>query len=108
MFQVPTKYLDNHEPTTLPGRKKGDSKRNNRDPGFNIYLEKRLYHKDTEPFIPCFHVLTSITSFQYLSIHAMTFIACYNYMLARYLIGITKSIFFVVPIPEFTRRDCDT
>ena len=50
------------------------------------------YLEDTEPFIPCFHVLTSYTSFQYLSIQAMTFIVCYNYMLSRYLIGITKSI----------------
>ena len=28
-----------------------------------------FYHKDTEPFISYFHVLTSNTSFQYLSIH---------------------------------------
>ena len=42
------------------------------------------YRKDTEPFIPCFHVLTYITSFRYLFIHAMTFIACYNYMLSSY------------------------
>ena len=44
------------------------------------------YRKDTEPFISCFHVLTSNTSFQYLSIHAMTFIACYSYMLSKYQI----------------------
>ena len=39
-----------------------------------------MYRKDTEPFISCFHVLTFNTSFQYLSIHAMSFIACYNYI----------------------------
>ena len=45
-----------------------------------------MYRKDTEPFISCFRVLTYNTSFQYLSIHAMSVIACYNYMLLRYLI----------------------
>ena len=44
-----------------------------------------IYRKDTEPFISCFHVLTSTTSFQYISIHTMSFIALYNYMLSRYL-----------------------
>ena len=38
------------------------------------------YRKDAEPFISCFHGLTNNTSFQYLSIHAMSVIACYNYM----------------------------
>ena len=57
----------------------------------NKSTDLQTYRKDTEPFISCFHVLTSITSFQYLSIHAMTFIARYSYMLFRYLIGITKS-----------------
>ena len=39
-----------------------------------------MYRKDTEPFISCFRVLTYKTSFQYLSIHAMSIIACYNYI----------------------------
>ena len=47
------------------------------------FCKDSLYRKDTEPFISCFHVLTCNTSFQYLSIHAMAFIACYNYMLSR-------------------------
>ena len=34
-------------------------------PTFFLHFQIR-YCKDTEPFIPCFHVLTSITSFQYL------------------------------------------
>ena len=38
-----------------------------------------IYRNDTEPFISSFHVLTSNTSFQYLSIHAMTVIACYSW-----------------------------
>ena len=38
------------------------------------------YPKDTEPFISCFRVLTYNTSFQYISNHAMSVIACYNYM----------------------------
>ena len=55
----------------------------------HFYIHRTiLYGKDTEPFISCFHVLTSNTSFQYLSIHAMSFIACYSYMLSIYLIGI--------------------
>ena len=49
---------------------------------FVVYFNQCLYRKDTEPFISCFHVLTYNTSFQYLSIHAMTFIACYNYLLS--------------------------
>ena len=61
--------------------------------GFFTVFKVLLYRKDTEPFIPYFHVLTFITSFQYLSIHAMSFIACYSYMLSIYLIGsYTQSI----------------
>ena len=42
------------------------------------FTQPTKYRKDTEPFISCFRVLTYNTSFQYLSIHAMSFIACYN------------------------------
>ena len=42
------------------------------------------YRKDTQLFISYFNVLTSNTSFQYLSLHAMSVIACYSYMLWRY------------------------
>ena len=50
------------------------------------------YRKDTEPFISYFHVLTSNTSFQYLSIHAMSFIACYSYECFDQLLGARSTL----------------
>ena len=44
-----------------------------------LYKQDPNYRKDTEPFISCFCVLTYNTSFQYLSIYAMSVIACYNW-----------------------------
>ena len=41
----------------------------------SLYLS--TYCKDTETFISCFHTLTYNTSFQYLSNHTMSVIACY-------------------------------
>ena len=54
------------------------------------------YRKDTEHLYHAF-VYSLNTSFQYLSIHAMSFIACYNYMILHldlnYLIGFTYCSF---------------
>ena len=35
-------------------------------PCITVNIFETFYCKDTEPLIPCFHVLTSNTSFQYL------------------------------------------
>ena len=64
-----------------------------------IILTVKAYHyfyrKYTEPFISCFHVLTSNTSFQYLSIHAMSFIACFNYIAEKGDFGPMLQLYWV-------------
>ena len=68
------------------------------------------YCKDTEPFISCFHVLTYNTSFQYLSIHAMSVIACYNYMLSNQLLTIYQGVhitYFILVNSSFIVANVD-
>ena len=55
-----------------------------------------MYRKDTEPFISCFRVLTYNPSFQYLSIHAMSAIACYNYIWMILIIVKLNLVIFVI------------